>query len=391
MLWPSIFANVTAGAFVALFFVLYYINGKEKGNLKLILEGLIGVGGNGGLLFIIDTYIPIADDSVRLIGLACCFTSFLVFVALLLAIFAHIIKGKDGNDVIRLRDIFLGQYAFINKHYEQRSREIDNRLNIAELEQRETEIKRKESELVQREKELASTRDYLAQELAKIEQLGSKKLRMKLPENRNITLNQEYITTMPSHIEDIFTCIQDITHQTDEFLKKPRDSIDESALKAYLLSVATHISVDLFGAQRSDGRVHFRIYDKTNNGYTKYVAVMGGTIATKGMTFIPYNTTNMIARSYECKRALIKSLNSAHHFESKNYRIWKEYLTYTFTDLLYDDKPFLSFGISIKNVERFKKHLHFINYFQFEAFLQYNLERVNETVDIASILYGGVI
>ena len=42
-----------------------YINGKEKGNLKLILEGLIGVGGNGGLLFIIDTYIPIWKSIIR--------------------------------------------------------------------------------------------------------------------------------------------------------------------------------------------------------------------------------------------------------------------------------------------------------------------------------------
>ena len=214
---------------------------------------------------------------------------------------------------------------------------------------------------------------------------------MRLPEDRNITLNQEYITTMPSYVEDFFTCVQGITHQTDEFLSLPKDSIDEAALKAYLLSIATHVSVDLLGAPRSDGRVHFRIYDKTNNGYQKYVAVMGGTIAMKGMTFIPYNTTNMIARSYECKRALIKSLNSAHHYEGKNCKIWKEYLTYTFTDLLYDGKPYLSFGISIKNVERFKKNSHFINYFQFETFLQYNLERVNASVDIASILYGGVI
>ena len=40
--------------------------------------------------------------------------------------------------------------------------------------------------------------------------------------------------------------------------------------------------------------------------------------------------------------------------------------------------------------ERFIKHLHFINFFQLDAFLQHNLERVNDTIDISSILYGGM-
>lgn len=389
-MWPSIFANCAVGACVAFFFVLYYINGEAKGNLKVFFELLIGTVGNGGLFFIVDTYIPVTNNEIRLIGLACCFTSFLVVVGVLLGIFAVIIKGKDENNAIRLRDIFLGQYSFIDKYYEQRSREIDERLNFAEFERRDAEITRRENELARRERDNASTKAYIDDELARLEEIGKKKLRMKLPENRNITLNQEYITTMPSYIENIFLCIHEINNLTDEFLRKNKGNVTESALKTYLLSIATHVSVDLLGAHPSDGRVHFRIYNKARNGYVKYVAVMGGNIETKEMTFIPYDTTNMIGRSYECKRALIKSLNASHHYEGKNYKIWKEYLTYTFTDLLYEGKPFLSFGISIKNVDRFKKHLYFINYFQLEAFLQHNLERVNAIIDIASILYGGM-
>lgn len=387
MLYPSIFANSAVGACVALFFVLYYINGEAKGNLKLIIELIIGTVGNGGLFFLVDSYVPVADTRIRLLGLASCYTSFLVFVGILLGIFAHVIKGNDDKNVIRLRDIFLGQYSFIDKHYEQRLREIDDGLNIAAFQQREAELKRRETEVEQREKEVASAKAYVEQELARLEEAGKKKLRMKLPENKNITLNQAYITTMPSYIENIFSCIQEINNITNELLMRPKDKIDESALKAYLLLIATHVSVDLFGGHPSDGRVHFRIYDRERNGYVKYVAVMGVNLETKEMTFIPYDSNNMIARSFECKRALIKSLNSEHHYEGKNYRIWKEYLTYTFSDLLYDGKPFLSFGISIKNVERFKMQLHFINYFQLETFLQHNLEQVNENVNIASILY----
>ena len=391
MMYPSIFANCAVGACVAFFFVLYYINGEAKGNLKVFFELLIGTVGNGGLFFLVDTYIPVDDDKIRLIGLACCFTSFLVFVSIFLVIFAFVIKGKDVNNAITLRDIFLGQYSYINKRYEQRSREIDEVLKVAEHERRSEELTRRENELAKKEKDIDGKQAYIEEELARIEELGKKKLRMKLPENSNITLNQEYIATMPSYIENIFSCIHEINNLTDEFLKKSVDGADENDLKAYLLSIATHISVDLLGAHPSDGRVHFRIYDKERNGYVKYVAVMGGNIEMKAMTFIPYDTTNMIARSYECKRALIKSLNFSHHYEGKNYKIWKEYLTYAFTDLTYEDKPFLSFGISIKNVDRFKKELHFINYFQLETFLQQNLERVNAIIDIASILYGGVM
>ena len=54
---PSIFANCAIGACVAFFFVLYYINGEPKGNLKVFFELLIGTVGNGGLFFIVDTYI----------------------------------------------------------------------------------------------------------------------------------------------------------------------------------------------------------------------------------------------------------------------------------------------------------------------------------------------
>jgi hypothetical protein len=167
--------------------------------------------------------------------------------------------------------------------------------------------------------------------------------------------------------------------------------VNEATIKAYLLAIATHISTDLFGANSSDARIHFRIYNREQKGYEKYLAVMGNNpnVLIKPMTFIPYDKTNMIARSYECRRALIKSLNTSHHFEGNNHKVWEEYLTYTFTDLLVDGKPFLSFGISIKNAERFRKHLHFINYFRLESFLQHNIERIHNAVDLVSIFYGG--
>ena len=140
---------------------------------------------------------------------------------------------------------------------------------------------------------------YISGELEKIEKLGKNKLKFKLPENKNITVNQEYIETMPSYIADTFTCISDINSCTNSLLVKPKESINISSLKSYFYSVATYISSDLFGGTTTDARIHFRIYDKKVDGYVKFVAVMGSKLITNDMTIIPYNDDSMIRKSFE--------------------------------------------------------------------------------------------
>lgn len=121
----------------------------------------------------------------------------------------------------------------------------------------------------------------------------------------------------------------------------------------------------------------------------KLVAVIGTKIVNKDLTFIPYNDDSMIKKSYECRRALIKSINSDHDYKSNNYSVWEDYLTYTCYDMKYGDVPFLSFGISIKNAVRYRKILHFLNYFRIEDFLQNNIEQVDEYISLSDVFYGG--
>lgn len=390
MLLPAIFANCAVGAVVAFFFVLYYINGEAKGKLKAIIEMVFGTAANGGMFLCLDRYFQIDDIAVRLTALASCYLSFLVVTAILLCVFAHVIRGGDENSVISLRDIFLGQYAFVEKHYQQRAQQINEQLNIEKLEQREAAVTVREQNVTQREQHCTSEEDRLKQEDIRINEVGKKKLKMRLPEEKNVTLVQEYITTMPSYLENLFSCITRINNETDDLLSQINpNTVTEMDIKTYLLMVASYVSIELFGAHPSDARVHFRTYNKEKNGYEKYVAIMGRNVEYKDMTFIPYDKDNMIVRSYECKRALLKSLNADHNYKSNNHKIWKEYLTYTFTDLLIDGKPFLSFGISIKNVDRFERNLHFINFFQFETFLQRNIEKINNVIDLPALIYGG--
>lgn len=376
----SILAHAAFGAFLAFFFILYYINGEGK--WKVLFEVIIGTGGNIGIIFCLDQMIPIEDSTIRMYSIAACFSSFLLATVVILCIMSHIIKGDDQNNVIRLRDIFLGQYSFINKYYQAREKEVNELLSIPQLEAREKEISAKESKL-------EADEQYIKEELEKLEKLGSKKPRIQLPENTSIILNKEYIDSMPSYIADTFYCLNEINILTETYLSREKEEINATELKAYFLSIATCVSTNLFGGTNSDARIHFRVYDEKENGYIKYIAVMGNKLFLQKMTTIPYDDDSMIKKSFECRRALIKSINSAHDYKSGNYKLWKDYLTYTFYGLMYKEIPYLSFGISIKNTERYKKTLQFMNFFRIESFLQANVERIDTMVNIASILYGG--
>lgn len=93
-------------------------------------------------------------------------------------------------------------------------------------------------------------------------------------------------------------------------------------------------------------------------------------------------------RSDICKRALIKSINPKYDFSSNNNIVWKDYMTFSFYGIRYKNHPILSFGISVKNEERFKQQFYFLNYVKIEECLEDNLEKINEAFDLQKIFYN---
>lgn len=241
-------------------------------------------------------------------------------------------------------------HSYITKYYESRAKEIDEKLNLADLKLRETQISEKECKLSEAKK-------YLEEELLKLDTLKNKKLKILLPENTSITITKEYIDIMPSYFKDIISCISQLNYYESEILRY--NEIGLPKFKAYLLSVAITISSYIFNNNSTDIRIHFRFYNKSKNGYEQLIAIIGKRILEREMTFIPYNQENMISKSFECKRALIRSINYTYDYKSQNYKVWKDYLTYTFHDLEIDNVPILSFGISIKNEIRYKNLFYF--------------------------------
>lgn len=361
------------GVFIGFMFTLFLVN--FDGKWKLLLESLFSIGGSGIGIISLSIFFEVSEQLQKFYATIGFVMGFFVSVIVSLIIMCKLIKDKDDNDIIRIRDILLGQKSYIEKYYEKRKIEIEAKL--PELQLREDEIKRKENVI-------ADAQKYLDHELEKLASLGNKKLKLILPEKRPILLNNDFIDMMPSYISDLSKCLKDLEKHTDEFIKK--DKINKSELMSYFVSISLYIEQDIFGGISNNIRVHFRLYNFETQLYEKYVAIMGSQVVTKNMTPIPYNNS-MIEKSYECKRALIKSINSEYNFSSNNDTVWKDYMTYTFYNLKKNDIPYLTFGISVKNEIRFRYLFYFLNFFRIEEYLQDYIESVNERFKIQDILY----
>ena len=362
------------------FFVLYYINGEGK--WKVFIEFLLGMGGNIGGIFIFHNVFKIENVSISLISIAACLFSFLFFTFILVIAFAYLIKDNENEEkqIIRLRDIILGQTSWVKRYKDKRMTEIDEKLDYNKLKQREENITKQEIMISEKQR-------FIDEETKKINELGNRKLRFMLPEKSNIVISKEFIQLMPSYFKDVVRCIIEMNNFETKYIDN--EVMDLNTLQAYLFALALSISSNIFNNNSDDVRIHFRYYNKSKKGYEKIIAINGRKILQQEMTFIPYETNNMIVKSYECKRALIKSINCEYDFKSDNFAIWKDYLTYTFYNLKTEDIPYLSFGISLKNEIRYKKLFYFLNYICFEEYLQDKIETLHNKYNIEHILYGG--
>lgn len=369
---------IVIGGVIGSIFALLFINFDKS--WKKILSFLFGIGGSGGLIAICENYFEINDQNMKFWTTSCLCSALMISFIVLMVVMCKLIKDKDDNDILRIRDILLGQKSYIDKYYEKRANEIDTRLKIPLLEERERKITHRENDIISKEQ-------YIKDELVRLEVLGSKKIRLSLPENKKITVTDNFIKVLPSYIESFAKCINNIKRYTEIFIHNKSDNIDKNDIVTYLLSISTYVSQNLFGGN-SDIRVHFRYYDENTNRFEKLISVVGISVDSKKMTSIPYENS-MIQKSFEIKKGLIKSINTNYDYQSNNYNKWKDYMTYAFYNLTRGDMPILTFGISVKNAERYKELFYFLGYVEFEVYLNDYIESINQIVNFEEILYDG--
>ena len=296
-----------------------------------------------------------------------------------MVILCKIMRDKDDQDILRIRDILLGQKHYIQKYYEKRSREIDEKLNVPALEKRENDV-------AVREQHLIAQREVFEREKDDFNKLTEGKLKIKLPEKKNITVTKEFLDLLPSYVDGLASFIEGIKEETKLFVDN-HNAVNHDDLKVYLTLISIQILEHLFGKGVKDVRVHFRYYDERKCGYNKLVSVIGDKESKRDLTFIPYEKANMIIKSFECKRALIKSHNIDYDYVGNNSTTWTEYMTGAFYNITRHNKPCLSFGISVKNAAKYKNLFNFLNYCQIESYLQEIIEQFDDCYNIEAILY----
>lgn len=337
--------------------------------------------GSGGLVVIFHKYYKVYEQKEKLWSTSIFYLSFIVFLLLFLYLICLLIKDKNDKDLLRIRDILLGQQDYIVKYYEARKTQINEKLQIPLLEERERKVKSDEEAIEIEKGNIDRSKALLAKQ-------GKRKIKIKLPERKEVYISQEFIDEMPSYFDGFSNCISAIDQYTSKELKNNSVKSQE-VLNAFLINIETNVLSSLFG-NSSQVRVHFRKYNPENNTFEMISAVtgkQGKPIFVKRLSPIPYENS-LIEKSYQCKRAIIKSVNPySTKYNGDNCTVWQDYITYTFYNVRYKGKPCLSFGISVQNAERYRDIFYFLNYAKFEMYLNSSIDRFDEVVGIASVLY----
>ena len=371
------FGSCVAGLLIGLIFSLLFI--VCDGGWKKMLPSIFVTGANSAGLWGVFELYNITDYTQIFVSIGVLGLSFVLTFVVFMLVMCLILKDKDDKYVPRIRDILLGQKQYIQQYYEKRAKEIDERLNMPTLTKRENDV-------TQRELQLNAQQEVFQRDKEEFAKLTADKLKITLPEHKELVITKEFLDVLPSHVDDLAAFIEGIKKETHTFLKK-HHAITHDDLKVYLTLIAIQILEHLFAKGAKDVRVHFRCFDEKKNGYGKLVSVIGGKESKRDLTFIPYDKANMIKKSFECKRALIKSHNIDYDYVSNNSTTWTEYMTGAFYNITRDGKPCLSFGISVKNAARFKNVFNFLSYCKFETYLQDVIEQFNDCYDIEAILY----
>ena len=372
------FGSIGLGIISSLLFTLLFVNfdATWKKTLTTLFSTCIGGTGIWGIFKTTQT----EDTSIVWLSIGIFAITFTIVYVLLMLVLCKLLKDNDRRNVLRIRDIILGQKKYIDIYYDQRIDEIKQNLNYDYLKQLETDIKLREARCIKQAEQLESEREEL-------NNITDGKLRIKLPESKNLAVTEEFLNLFPSYVDCFSSFAEGIKKETDLFLSE-YDKISINDFKIYLTIISIQILEHLFGKYAKDVRVHFRFYDQKRKGYAKLISIISGKPSLRDLTFIPYDQANMILKSFECKRALIKSHNLKYDFAGNNNTIWTEYITGTFYNIQINKIPCLSFGISVKNSTKYKHLFNFLNFCKFESYIQEEIERIDERFNIISVLYG---
>lgn len=283
------------------------------------------------------------------------------------------IKGDDTENIIRVRDILLGQHEYIKDVYRKRAESLHHE-SLFKKEQ--ADIAAEREELRRREQEIKNREDMLNEQ-------QKNAVGLTLPVDSFIPVTNELLGKFPNYTEGLSKFMYDLQQLTDDYCnyrefdsKKGKFDV----VYSYFLAICSFAMEDLFDTSSKNVRIHFRYLG--GDEYVKLVAKEGKFIYEDELTPMPKNQS-LINSSFINKASLIKSLNTGpQYYKGNNRNVWEDFMTIAFYGICKDDVPFISMGISVRNKERFKHLLYFLNFCKIENFLQENLMRFNKCYNI---------
>ncbi len=339
-------------------------------------------GGSGGL---VGTFIGLnkllhVKEIIYIINLfAVLIVTFLIFAIICFVLLCILLKRQKGTNVIRTLDIIVGHHKYFENYYANRQKEINSLLNYDKLDLIRRDLESKEIQLFTKEKVINEIKKNLEESINNIPILA-------LPLQSNIPIDNSFIEVLPSYIESIAIFMNDISKITNDFLVKYSEykNNEYNFLTGFFLAICTYISKSLFDSNSNNVRVHVRV--RINDKYEKLVASLGGNEFKGVLTPMPIDK-GMISQSFKTKRSLIKSLNIEHHMIAENDSIWQDYITFTLNNILCKDNiPLLAVGISVRNREKYKRFMQFLNYYKIENLIQENVNKINNKCSIMAII-----
>ena len=363
-----------AGAIISVVCTLLFFQG-DKTWIKIV-SPIIGISGTGAAYILVKNIAGVNDQKAMQVGVVILLFSIVIVAPITLYFLCKVLKDQDGNQTIRVRDILLGQKKFIDTYYETRAEELKEKFYSRMIEEEKEKINSARDALQIRE------RDITSREL-KLQSQIQDKVAMNLPMEAYVPMTNDFLGQFPDFIESLAKYINDVGRITSEYIDHFDQNKKYNLLYSYFLAICSFTMEDLFGTSSRNVRIHFRILD--GDKYIKFVAIIGQSIYEDDLKPMPLNR-GMIRQSYCNQTSLIKSLNIQYDEQGTHRKIWEDYMTLTFCDIKKDENPFISMGISVKNKEKFKHLLYFLNFYKIENFLQDRLKEIDKVYHIVDTI-----
>ena len=334
---------------------------------KQVLGGVGDFSGSTGIFVILAEYFEISKERRAGCYLALLF-ALIGSVVVAFFLLAKLIQKDDAKFPIRKLDIILGYDKYLDQYYDSRIAEVDKE-----------QIAQAKGKIESQQREINEAREKLDEQMKNAVQIS-------LPQNAKIPITNQFMEMLPVYVEHICVFKRNVTDLTNQIIQKLSEDKNENAdlLKGYFAGIGMYVSNDLFGIAQNtkEIRTHFRILK--NGKYTKYTVVEGSKLSDAKLHDIPANEDSLITKSYELRRSILASLNSEDIYDVNTK--WADFMTISYYNIGSEDKPFLSMGISVKNVRQFDDLMIFLNYCKIEDCLQNCIERINEKCNIVDTL-----